>query len=419
MASVDGKETSVEHRFSRDDAMRFGQAARIAALIIAVYLLLAYGTYTAFTSKIPGGNDFYPRWRGTRAFILEGRDPYSDEVTSEIQRGMYGRLAREDEDQVAFAYPLYVSLFILPFSLLPYAMAQALWTSTLVLALLATLVLILRTLGWAPSPLQLASLALWSVLFYPSARSLVLGQLSIVVLALLALSLWAMHSGHPFLSGSSLALSTVKPQMVFLIIPLLLLLAVRRRQHRTLIGFALVLATLLGVTSLVLPTWIPSFVGNLVSYHHYTSIYRGGTSPIGYLVSSLLPVHLSNPTTIAISVGLGAGLVCAWIGALTDRVDTTTAVSLTLILTLLLPGETGTTNQVLLLLPMIAWFYCRRRQEWLVTLVSLTLLVGPWLLFLGTVLGNLEHAIMVILLPVTALVMLLWGGTFNADAGFV
>jgi len=83
-------------------------------LVIGVYLLLAYGAYSLFTSQIPSGNDFYSRWRGTRALLLEGKDPYSEEVTLKIQRGMYGRPARGDEDRVAFAYPLYVSLYILP-----------------------------------------------------------------------------------------------------------------------------------------------------------------------------------------------------------------------------------------------------------------------------------------------------------------
>ena len=73
---------------------------RLLALGLAIggYLLLAYGAYSLFTSQIPSGNDFYPRWRGTRALLLEGKDPYSEEVTLEIQRGMYGRPAREDED---------------------------------------------------------------------------------------------------------------------------------------------------------------------------------------------------------------------------------------------------------------------------------------------------------------------------------
>jgi len=103
-----------------------GRAFCTAILLLIVYPLLAYGAYSVFTSQIPSGNDFYPRWRGTRALLLEGKDPYSEEVTLETQKGMCGRPARGNEDQVAFAYPLYVSLFILPLAFLPYPQAQAL-----------------------------------------------------------------------------------------------------------------------------------------------------------------------------------------------------------------------------------------------------------------------------------------------------
>jgi len=41
----------------------------------------------------PRGNlsDLYPRWLGARELLLHGRDPYSPEITREIQRGYYGR----------------------------------------------------------------------------------------------------------------------------------------------------------------------------------------------------------------------------------------------------------------------------------------------------------------------------------------
>jgi hypothetical protein len=340
-------------------------------------------------------------------------------VTLEIQKGMYGRPAREDEDQVAFAYPLYVSFLIFPFALLPYPLAQAFWLAALILIALAALVAILRTLDWELSPPLLVGLALWSVMFYPTVRSIILGQISIVVLALLAMSLWALDQNRCFVAGCLLGLSTVKPQMVFLVAPLLLLLAARRRKYTALVGFVSVVALLLGVTSAMLPTWISSFLGNLASYQSYTGIYRGGMSPIGYLVSSFLPPNLSDLGTLAVSLGLGAGLVYLWVGALTDRLQATSALSFTLIATLLLPGETGTTNQVLLLLPLITWLCCWNSRRWLVTFVSLMLLVGPWLLFLLTVQGDLEHPMMVIPLPLAALVMLFWRTNRTQDVRLV
>jgi hypothetical protein len=387
-----------------------GSNAILASVVLlATYLLLTFGVYSAFTSQISGGNDFYPRWRGSRAFILEGRDPYSDEVTSEIQWGMYGRLAREDEDQVAFAYPLYVLLFVLPFALLPYPLAQACWISGLVVATLAALILTIRALHWQPPPVALLGLGLWVVLFYPSLRSIILGQFSIMILALIALAVWALHRGNPSLAGCSLALTTVKPQMVFLIVPFLLSSAWVRGYRRAVVSFFSTMAILIVVTSAVLPTWIPSFLSGLVSYGSYTSIYREGRSPLGVLINYLVPTNLTSSITTLVSIGLLAFVIYAWSRSLRRGEASCGTLTLIIVVTLLLPAQTGTTNQVLLLLPILNWLAEPSIGRGAKAGVSSLLLFGPWLLFLLTFAQrNGEHAIVSIPLPLAAIGLLWW-----------
>ncbi|HUW96907.1 MAG TPA: glycosyltransferase 87 family protein [Anaerolineae bacterium] len=395
--------------FPERRVVRLGAVVRIIPFIAIVYLLLAYGVYAAFTSQIPSGNDFYPRWRGTKALVVEGRDPYSDEVTLDIQQGMYGRPAREDEDQVGFAYPLYVSLLLLPFALLPYPFAQALWVSALILTILAALLVILRTLEWHPSPLGLVGLALWSVLFYPSARSIILGQISIVVLALVALALWTLEQRYEALAGCLLAASTIKPQMVFLIVPFLLLVSLRRGARKTIVAFLCTMVVLVLLCLIVLPTWIPSFLAGLGSYQSYTSIYREGNSPLGVIFAYLLPSGLAVPVAGLVSMALVACLAYTWIVSIRQQTNTYRTLFLTIVTTLLIPAQTGTTNQVLLLLPII-YLLARYPGNWAirVALPSL-LLVGPWLLFLlAFPAGNGEHAILSVPLPILTLAILPW-----------
>jgi len=395
--------------FSSSPIGNRGRAVCAAILVVVVYLLLAYGTYSLFTSQVPSGNDFYPRWRGTRALIREGRDPYSDETTLEIQQGMYGRPAREDEDQVAFAYPLYVALLVLPFSFFPYPQAQALWMSFLVLLTLAAVMIILRTLDWRPSPTGLVAISVWFLLFYPTARSILLGQFSIVVLALLALVLWATQRGHPILAGCCLALTTIKPQMVFLLVPFLLLTALRWKNYKAVIAFFALMGILLLLSSFVLPTWLPSFITGLGRYQAYTSIYREGRSPLGVVISYALPSRLSSWATLLASLALMGYLLHVWIKALSCRADTSQALFVTIAVTLLILAETGTSNQVLLLVPIGFWLSWWMRRRWITTSVSLLLLLCPWILFLLTVQGNLEHPIMAVPLPLAVLALLLWG----------
>src|SRR6059058_5787983 len=56
-------------------------------------LLIPYQRADAAAHGRPRGNlsDLYPRWLGAREFLLHHRNPYSPEVTREIETGYYGR----------------------------------------------------------------------------------------------------------------------------------------------------------------------------------------------------------------------------------------------------------------------------------------------------------------------------------------
>src|SRR6202045_3352812 len=78
-------------------------------------VLVPYQRADAQTHDRPRGNlsDLYPRWLGARELLLHKRNPYSPEITQEIQTGYYGRPldpSRPDDprDEQRFAYPVYV-----------------------------------------------------------------------------------------------------------------------------------------------------------------------------------------------------------------------------------------------------------------------------------------------------------------------
>ena len=75
---------------------------------------------------------------------------------------------------------------------------------------------------------------------------------------------------------------------------------------------------------------------------------------------------------------------------------------------LLVVIQTGTTNQVMLLIPLFAWLKraleCRKRWQVLVAVGGL--LVVLWVLFLGTIQGNYENPVMFLPLPLFSLAIL-------------
>ena len=203
-------------------------SVRLILLFLVGMLLVAnvVATYRFFTSHYPGANDFASRWAGARAFWIDGVSPYSDEATRQIQMLIYGRPIPPEEEQEfdpgPFAYPFYTVFFLFPIVWMPYPWAEAIWLVALEVCLFAGLLLSLRLYDWRPPRWLLISTAVWAFVFYPHARALLLGQFAIFVFAMVALALWALKKGRDILAGFCLALSTFKPQMLFLLVLLLL-----------------------------------------------------------------------------------------------------------------------------------------------------------------------------------------------------
>src|SRR6185437_5013034 len=93
----------------------------------ALHLYAPQNLNRAVTSGRPVGNnsDLYARWLGAREALLRGADPYSAEMTDEIQKGFYGRKLNPQSfnDSLAsesFAYPLYVVFLLAPTIAIPF-----------------------------------------------------------------------------------------------------------------------------------------------------------------------------------------------------------------------------------------------------------------------------------------------------------
>lgn len=395
----------------------------VVALFALLFILDAYAMYTVFSSRFPGTADFFPRWYGGKVLLLEGRNPYDRQVALEAQLGLFGRYTEPWEDQVAFAYPLYTLLFFLPLVYVPYAVAQAVWMVVLQFGLVLGAILSMRLVHWRV-PLWLLGLTLlWAVFFYPGGRSIILGQFSVIVFGCIAVALFAFSQRRDYLGGACLALATVKPQMVFMVIPLLLLWALVQRRWRIVIGFGGALVGLTLVTMVLVPTWPQDFYSGLFAYSGYVGFY----SPIENLTRTFA-APIAIPLANGLSVVLLGFMLFTWWQVWRKKVGWFTwALMLTLIIGNLVAFRSATTNHVMLYLPLIFWF--RRLSELspspyrlapspslLVFLTQTGLNLLLWFGFLKFIIGsNFEHPFMHGFLPLLLLILFLadWRGLFH------
>ncbi len=348
----------------------------------------------AAAHALPRGNlsDLYPRWLGARELLLHGRDPYSAEVTRDIQIGYYGRPldpSRPDDphDAEGFAYPVYVVFFLAPTIALPFAVVQKCFFWLLVVVALATTLVWLRVLRWDVSlgiQLTLLALTLGSLTVM---QGLKLQQISLMVAGLVAIAIALLVTDHAIAAGILLALSTIKPQLVWLLLFWLAIwtLADWRRRYRLAVSFLVTMAILLAASEWYLPQWIPRFLHAIHDYQAYTG------------ARSVLDTLLGPPWSRALELAAFAAVLGVFWRERRQAANARAfafTLSLALAATILLVPSFAAYNQVLLI-PALLVLVKERRTIWqrgvgnrLLVAVTAGLVVWPWIS--STVLAGLS-----------------------------
>jgi hypothetical protein len=272
-------------------------------------ILIPYQIADSALRQRPRGNlsDLYPRWLGARELWYHGRNPYSAEVTREIQAGYYGRpldpnRPNDPGDQQGFAYPVYVTFLLLPTLQLPFESIRIGFAWLLVALTSLSVFGWLRALGWRPGWEVKAAAILLAVGSFAGLQGVKLQQLSLVVAALLATCASLLAGGHLFVAGAVLAIATIKPQLVVILSAFLVCwaLAQWRTRRNFLLGFFLTLMALFLGARWLLPGWLSDFWHALHQYQQYT----GGLSRLEVLLGAL------PGKAVAIGIVVALGWVC-------------------------------------------------------------------------------------------------------------
>jgi hypothetical protein len=321
-------------------------------------ILVGYQREDAAAHQRPRGNlsDLYPRWLGTRELLLHHRNPYSVDVTAEIQEGYYGRKldpSRPDDpkDQEGFAYPVYVVFLLAPLIALPFPTVMAAFYWFLAFLTGASVWLWLRALQWRLPLRDVATCVVFTLGSFSAVQGIKLQQLSLLVAALLAASVAATVSGSLFVGGALLALATVKPQLAWPLVGWLLLWAISewRARRKFVFGFVLVLGGLLAGAELILPGWWRLFAGAITQYHQYTQNQSGLEVMLAEVLGSAAIAHFGGRILAAAAILWCAAILWKLRGARAGTPSFARATALVLALTVLVVPMYAPYNQLLLL----------------------------------------------------------------------
>jgi hypothetical protein len=348
--------------------------------------IVGYQIANELAHGLPRGNlsDLYPRWLGARELLLHGRNPYSPPVTREIQQGFYGRAIDpatpgDPRDQEGFVYPLYVIFYLAPIIHFPFEIVRRVSFWVLLGLTVATVPLWLGMLRWRLPLWGRATAVILTIGSLPVIQGLKLQQMTLLVLALLAVAMVLFVSKRPLAAGFMLALATIKPQLVWLLLIWLIIwmMADWRHRYHWAVSFLLTMTVLLAASEWYLSDWIPRFFQAVHEYRTYTE------------AASVFDRMVPAPWSLFLRLLTAAAVVhVCWKNRkyAEETHEFAATVSLMLVVTIIITvvSKYAVYNQTMLL-PALLLIIRQRRQIWSGNLASRMMLsligvflVWPW-----------------------------------------
>jgi hypothetical protein len=212
------------------------------ALVAFLFLLRLPQPFPNYLTKY----DYRAYW-GASYLLAHGQNPGDPGLLYDLQVEQTG--LAEETPQMAWNPP-WLLVWLIPLTLLAFDQSAWVW-----FVLSMTLVFIASAQLWqtyAPRSMARGSFLLFLLIVFtlnPMLTTLLVGQITTIVLIGLSGFLFFAQRRQWFLAGLLLALTASKPHLVYLTLPLLLLLLLHRRSYRALLGFAL--PNLLGLVAAI------------------------------------------------------------------------------------------------------------------------------------------------------------------------
>lgn len=376
-------------------------------VFLLMWVLLAAGIRLVSKNNILGA-DYYIYYTAGREYVLSGANPYSDEVAQIAQFDIMGRLAKPDEDQLAFAYPFFMLFWVIPFAWLDISISQALWMS---LNILASITILLKVFD-KPRFLGLLGFSM-----YPVIMGIVLGNFSILICFLLLLFFNQILFSEPehksqVIMGMLLALTLGKPQLTWLIVLFALLMSFRKRFYSLILAFSITAVILLITSFALMPDWLNNWLLQIQKYSEYNH-----TTPAYILTTLLSRIGISFNFIFPVLLVVAFFIVIFWL-VLENRLKDNRAkllhqiifLNLILILSVFLMPSTLSYNQIPILMGIFigSKYFIASNPKW-IPLIWVFYSIISWLILAIPKIAGLSNTdILFPLLTSLSWLCLLW-----------
>lgn len=256
------------------------------------------------------GFDFPYIWHPGRALFEEGINPYSAEVAQRIFISEFHRLNLPSDKLLFLMYPIYILVVPLPLYFMGLDWAASAWLVLNVLVVTSFIPL------FFPDVPKWVGLTL--VLFYETWFTILIGNYALLIFVTITASLTMLlyrekkNTVIDILCGVALAWATGKPQMVWLLIPMVLLIALRKKRYALIYGFAGGLVSLIALSFLLLPGWVNDWVRVLTIWPEFNPGHKSVLMTFLYTFFSRDLVWIITSGLLVLAISFMAFLGDLW-----------------------------------------------------------------------------------------------------------
>ncbi len=224
----------------------------LTALAIPVAGIILMASLRQLPSSI-GRGDFRAYW-STSYLLLHDQSCSNNARLLEIQNNETGW---SRDYPMRTWNPPWVSAWFLPLALLNFQPATRVWLLINIALVLMSIVLARRLfLGQDQDKRHLWLLALGVILFPSTIVAILMGQVNLLVFAGLILFLWLYLAGHDTAAGVALSLTLFKPHLIYLALLIILLVVLKERRWKVILGFGAAIFISTAIVLLLRPSFI-------------------------------------------------------------------------------------------------------------------------------------------------------------------
>lgn len=244
-----------------------------AGLLVVIFATILL-TLLLLPNPLPqpvGEGDFRGYW--SASYLLARGENFSDPM--QIKHVEETRTDWRENWVVVTWNPPWLFVILIPFTFVPFSQAVWWWLLTNVLIVATSVGAVWQLSASSDMRRQIWIPLLVAFTFSITLVTLVMGQVNTLVLAGLAGFLFFASRERWGFAGAALALTTIKPQLVYLTLPLLLFDCLLKKRWNAIAGFVLTLLGFSAIVFLLRPTFLSEYLalagtGRLLAWENPT-----------------------------------------------------------------------------------------------------------------------------------------------------